>query len=139
PLVPVEYRESLSGRMLSSPTTSERHSKSGRAAPSVGAGRSCTPLRTSKDPMADSPRCEAPPRFRATPRTAHLHAATRQAAPPSRTDQSERYGRAPAPMAGVELWLRTAVVDMDVQHFRSLPSLPSHARTRPFTAFANAS
>src|SRR5262249_48411275 len=47
----------------------------------------------------------------------------RRAAPASRSDQQERYGLARAPMADVQLLPRTAVVDMDAQHFRSLTSV----------------
>src|SRR5262245_14198371 len=112
--------------MLSRPMPCERHSKSDRAARPADARRSSTPLWSSKDPTAGSPRSEVQPRFHATPRTDHLHAAWRQAAPGSRSDRQDRYGLALAQTAGFRLWRQTAVVDTAAQHFQSLTSLADY-------------
>src|SRR5215831_3751488 len=98
--------------MLSRLPLVEWHSRPDLAARSADARRSKTPLPTSKDPTGGSPRFGARLRFHATPRTDQPHAAPRRAAPASRSDQQERYGLARAPMADVQLLLRTAVVDM---------------------------
>jgi hypothetical protein len=62
-LVLVEYRESLSGRMLSHLIPCDPHSRSDRGARSADARRYCIPLRISKDPTAGSPIFESRPRF----------------------------------------------------------------------------
>src|SRR5215813_8646014 len=103
--------------MLSRLPLVEWHSGPDLAARSADARPSKTPLPTSKDPTGGSPRFGARLRFHATPRTDQPHAAPRRAAPASRSDQQERYGLARAPMADVQLLPRTAVVDIDAQHF----------------------